>query len=258
MLHGITVTLTLAPALLSVRPCMGLFERRRSPSIARQKGDGFNAGEIDAALAGMRDPMWWNGFWEWRVNNASSAHGWAWSNGRDSGNATDWWNVSVEVADVVSRRFPGKHHRILQVGCGDSPLALLLRSNFSRVHNVDVAGQIIERMQLRYPSEKWPGLTFQHVDILEASLPEPFDVVVDKAGAWDYMRKDAKVLARLRSAIKRLLGPAGKYVVVTPQGPREIMLDSPGFSLDGGYDLRSDGTLWAYVLVPSSKTPDEL
>merc|ERR1719324_2313941 len=126
-------------------------------------------------------------------------------------------------------------------------------------------------MRTRYPVKVWPGMTFSNGDVLSLSARRvgagagagggedgggkgalgggSYDAVLDKGGAWDWMRDEAPAkIPELLASIRHALNPGGgSYVVVTRQDGAGVqkLIQGKGFFLDGGYPL---GQVWAYVL----------
>lgn len=105
---------------------------------------------------------------------------------------------------------------------------------------------------------QWPGLTFVRRDFFAHSASaQPkewsnYDAVLDKGGAWDWMRSEApEKIPQLLSAVKASMKPAGKYIVITRQDPMQLQaraLES-NFTLEGNYSL-GDGQACAFILKP--------
>merc|ERR1719387_2013944 len=100
----------------------------------------------------------------------------------ETGNGTDWWGASGDLAKIVMKQLQPSD-RILQVGCGDSPIAeLLYHAGFHNIHSIDINAQVIAAMKLRYPPARWPGFSFEVRDFLDDSEIQPgFTTVLDKA-----------------------------------------------------------------------------
>lgn len=228
---------------------------------------------------------WWQDFWRWRLEATSGSHAngsvelkhqppppgmdWNWGS---SANETDWWVASAElVNEVVLPNVDSSLGPVLQIGCGDSPLAsLLYKAGFTTSEHIDVEPRVIEAMRARYPSASWPGLHFEERDFLVSSsegggAPPPlhrFAAVVDKAGIWDWLVEEKlSLLPRLLSAVRESLVKAprpGAYIVATKQTPselQEVLSEKWGFVVEATRPLMSSGSLgasaWAYVLVPA-------
>lgn len=225
---------------------------------------------------------WWREFWRWRLELVTHANGtelkqqpkppgmdWNWGS---STNDTDWWAASAElVNEVVLPHVDGSLGPVLQIGCGDSPLAALLyEAGFHTSEHIDIEPRVVEAMRKRYPEATWPGLRFEERDFLAGSSagggpPPPlnrFAAVVDKAGIWDWLLEEKpSLIPRLLAAVSDALVVApqpGAYVVATKQSPSEFQKSlsaQSGFAVEATRALLSSTTLgasaWAYVLVPA-------
>lgn len=185
---------------------------------------------------------WWRDFWRWRLEADSSGHNpgdlkpqppppgmdWEWGDAR---NDTDWWGASREIVDkVVLVHVDASTGPVLQVGCGDSPFAALLHeAGYRNSENLDVAPQVIEAVQRRYPASTYPGLQFELRDFMGSGPPPPlhrFAAVIDKAGIWDWLQEEKPTaLPRLLSAVRDALiqtPKPGVYIIATKQTPSEF------------------------------------
>mmetsp|Transcript_98085 Transcript_98085/g.184441 ORF Transcript_98085/g.184441 Transcript_98085/m.184441 type:complete len:370 (-) Transcript_98085:81-1190(-) len=185
---------------------------------------------------------WWRDFWRWRLEADSSGHNpgdlkpqppppgmdWEWGDAR---NDTDWWGASREIVDKVVRvHVDPSAGPVLQVGCGDSPLAALLHeAGYRKSENLDVAPQVIEAVQRRYPASEYPGMQFELRDFMGRGPPQPlhrFSAVIDKAGIWDWLQEEKptaiqRLLSTVRDALIQTPKP-GVYIVATKQTPSEF------------------------------------
>jgi len=222
-------------------------------------------------------PGWWETFWHWRLegiaNRGPSAHSqappegmeWEWDH---NGSDTDWFGVSPEfVEKVVSEWADPKQGPILHVGCGDSPMpGLLYKAGFHEAEHIDIAPQVIEAMQKKYPEATWPGMHFAVRDFLEPGAnggpPPPlnrFAAVIDKAGIWDWLQDEAMqyvplLLAKVRSALLLEETRKGVYIIVTKQNPAQLSdtlarIRAP-FSVETSRALGTSNIAWSYVLEP--------
>mmetsp|Transcript_101913 Transcript_101913/g.161104 ORF Transcript_101913/g.161104 Transcript_101913/m.161104 type:complete len:354 (-) Transcript_101913:43-1104(-) len=227
---------------------------------------------------------WWRDFWRWRlensdesgnvlgVNKAPPPPGMDWNWGAHTNN-TDWWVASDElVKKVVLPHVDSGLGPVLQIGCGDSPLAAsLYQAGFRDSEHIDIEPRVVKALQKRYPEVEWPGMHFEVRDFLESAsagggAPPPlhrFAAVVDKAGIWDWLVEEKpSVLPRLLNAVIEALVLAprpGAYVVATKQKPSDFQetlskYGSNGFAVEATRPLLSStnvgASAWAYVLIP--------
>eukprot|EP00746_Dinoflagellata_sp_MGD_P090904 gnl/MRDRNA2_/MRDRNA2_35946_c0_seq1.p1 gnl/MRDRNA2_/MRDRNA2_35946_c0~~gnl/MRDRNA2_/MRDRNA2_35946_c0_seq1.p1 ORF type:complete len:408 (-),score=57.44 gnl/MRDRNA2_/MRDRNA2_35946_c0_seq1:279-1349(-) len=132
--------------------------------------------------------------------------------GVDSTADFDWWSQASPVGGLLTPYVKGQ--RVLQVGCGLSPLAGILSQEASSVVNIDVSEEVVQAMKQAYANSS--NSEFYAMDVFD--MPdnwEPFDTIVDKAAAWDLHRNSASELRQLLCVMRHLLHPGGFYAVVT-------------------------------------------
>eukprot|EP00929_Paragymnodinium_shiwhaense_P003135 TRINITY_DN103553_c0_g1_i1.p1 TRINITY_DN103553_c0_g1~~TRINITY_DN103553_c0_g1_i1.p1 ORF type:complete len:306 (+),score=43.56 TRINITY_DN103553_c0_g1_i1:48-965(+) len=220
---------------------------------------------------------WWDEFWHWRLKELEDpaedspppeGHTWEWGNATVH---TDWFNASSEVVDLAVKPYVPAGEPVLQIGCGDSPIAsLLYQAGFLHIENIDISPHIVNLMRKRYPEAEYPGMTFDVRDFLaRASVgggpPPPlhrFAAVIDKAGIWDWLQDERhSALPRLMASVRDALierraddDEPGMYIITTKQTPRDLqrslMEVNMGFAVDATIPL-TGGIAWAYILVPT-------
>ena len=136
--------------------------------------------------------------------------------------------------------------RILDVGCAQGTLALLLAERGHHVTAVDIRPQFLEYARSRHSHG---DITFLTANVLEDELPGGFDLVFA-----NQIIEHLVYPTQLLECLKRLLKPAGRLVITTPNGhylknslPSYRGLGDPQdwehmqFSADG------DGHFYAYL-----------
>ena len=102
--------------------------------------------------------------------------------------------------------------KILDIGCGDGKVTAEIASSVpdGQVVGVDNSISMIELARERYPSKKYPNLSFEVMDARELSFHECFDVVFSNAalhwvkdhwpvvkGAYESLRTGGKILFQM-------------------------------------------------------------
>ena len=100
--------------------------------------------------------------------------------------------------------------RILDVGCAQGTLALLLAERGHQVTAVDIRPQFLQYAQSRYERG---DIHFLVANVLEDELPHGFDLIFANQ-IIEHLVYPTQLLERL----KRLLKPGGRLVVTTPNG----------------------------------------
>jgi len=131
----------------------------------------------------------------------------------------------------------GPNAKILQLGCGNSKLALdLYEDGFKDITNIDISEVVISKMQAKYPNLKFVKMDMTNLDFGS----KQFDLVIEKAtldallvdskSPWDLTSKGSKqVLDALRN-VKSVLRPGGVFMSITFSQPhfRVPLLAQPG------------------------------
>ena len=110
--------------------------------------------------------------------------------------------VLLEVADPHELT----HARVLDFGCGTSHLLTMLQAGGFRGHYV---GYDISEELVAHARAKFPGVRFEHRNVLEAGVPESFDYVFVSgvfnnklADSWDFLTRLLRTLfARTEKAL---------------------------------------------------------
>jgi endothelin-converting enzyme len=131
----------------------------------------------------------------------------------------------------------GPTARILQLGCGNSDLAIDLHdAGFEHVVNIDISAVCVANMRLKHPE-----LTFVEMDMTQLDFPsDSFDLVVEKAtldsllvdceSPWSLESPGHRLVSRALREVKRVLRPAGAFLSITFAQPhhRVPLLTQPG------------------------------
>lgn len=136
--------------------------------------------------------------------------------------------------------------RILDVGCAQGTLALLLAERGHKVTAVDIRPQFLDYARSRYSHGE---IDFLAANVLEDELPDGFDLVFANQ-IIEHLVYPAQLLERL----SRLLKPGGRLIVTTPNG-HYIKNNLPSYSDLGDprawehmqFSADGDGHFYAYL-----------
>lgn len=120
----------------------------------------------------------------------------------------DWYSMDSTFVGLVKpflRREGGAEAGVLQVGVGTSKVAEKIHTLelTSRLVNVDVSPQVIERMRRRYPTRLWPRMSFHAMDAFRLNFPvgQRFPVVIEKGGVTDIYSLDSRFLEQFLACV---------------------------------------------------------
>jgi len=149
--------------------------------------------------------------------------------------------------------------RILQLGCGNSDLAMdLYKSGFRDVTNIDISAVCVANMKAKYPH-----LNFVEMDMTQLNFPSSsFDLVIEKASLdallvdsvspWDLESPGHQLVSQSLREVKRVLSPDGVFLSVTFSQPhhRVPLLAQPGLNWEVQVDKVScEGSMLDYFVM---------
>ena len=131
----------------------------------------------------------------------------------------DYRALAPALAPLLARLGTGA--RILQLGCGNSGLALDLHTaGYTEVTNIDISPVCVANMRARHPE-----LTFLEMDMASMAFPDhSFDLVVEKATVdsvlvdappWELASPGHLLAIRTLREVKRVLRPHGTFLSIT-------------------------------------------
>jgi 2-polyprenyl-6-hydroxyphenyl methylase/3-demethylubiquinone-9 3-methyltransferase len=164
----------------------------------------------------------------------------------DRSRAPHLWNQYHNQLDLY-RRIAGKHPlRVLDVGCAQGTLALLLAEDGHRVTAVDIRPQFLDYAKSRYTHG---DIEFVEANVLEDDIPGEYDLI--------HANQIVEHLVYPEMLVRRLAGllrPGGTLVMTTPNG-RYMKSDLPSFAELGSpsdwehmqHSADGDGHFYAYL-----------
>ena len=160
-------------------------------------------------------------YWEDRYQKDSTA------------NATFEWYLDYDsLGGLLEGIIPRSQHRVLEIGCGNSELALGLYNAGYNVVASDYAKQQILHLRQQYRQQiqaTSPTLTFDHVDcrnLWDKYGAEAFQAVVDKACLDSMLAggEEGKMSAmETCKQVDRILRDGGHFVVVSHAHPETAL-----------------------------------
>ncbi len=155
------------------------------------------------------------------------------------------WNQYHNQLDIYLGFAWGSPMRILDVGCAQGTLALLLAERGHRVTAVDIRPQFLEYAKSRYTHG---DIQFLAANVLEDDLPGEYDLIFANQ-IIEHLVFPELLLTRLRA----LLVPGGRLVTTTPNGsyiknklPSYADLGDPDDWKDRQFTADGDGHFFAY------------
>lgn len=142
------------------------------------------------------------------------------------------------VKDLVKEHV-SPEHRILVLGCGNSPMSLdMYRDGYRQQHNIDVSAAVIEQMQKRHADEM-QGASWEVMDARQLSFTDGhFDAVIDK-GTFDAVSTDATASAAILGEVERVLRAEGSLISI---GSKRLPLFESSSALSCGVDELRDAS----------------
>lgn len=128
----------------------------------------------------------------------------------DPGIAIHIWNQYHNQLDIYLAIAEGTSKRILDIGCAQGTLALMLAEYGHHVTAVDIRQSFLDYAASRHERG---DIRFIRADILELALAERFDLIYANQ-VIEHLTHPLEFLQKLRG----MLNPGGKLVVTTPNG----------------------------------------
>jgi ubiquinone/menaquinone biosynthesis C-methylase UbiE len=132
----------------------------------------------------------------------------------------EWYQTWPEIYAVVKDYISGAESA-LNVGCGNSPMSVEMRSVFRRVVNIDISSVIIEEMSQRFA--QFTDVEWHVMDCTQMTFGDgTFDAIFDK-GTLDALLCDETsipVLIKVLREVYRVLKPSGYFFEITYGTPQ--------------------------------------
>ncbi|MDZ4812526.1 MAG: class I SAM-dependent methyltransferase [Pseudomonadota bacterium] len=166
----------------------------------------------------------------------------------DRGIAPQVWNQYHNQLDLYLGLAPAQPAKILDVGCAQGTLALMLAERGHSVLAVDLRPQFLEYAKSRYTHG---DVRFMSGNVLEDDIPGGHDLIFANQ-IIEHLVYPGEMLQRL----KKLLKPGGRLVTTTPNAayvkndlPSYRALGDPGQWAHLQFTADADGHFFAYSAV---------
>ena len=105
--------------------------------------------------------------------------------------------------ELLSKLKLGGYESVLDIGCGDGKTTAEIAGQApnGNVVGVDNSNDMIELARKNFPTEKYPNLSFQLVDVKSLPFREQFDVIFSSA-ALHWIKDHMPVLSGIKSGLK--------------------------------------------------------
>jgi ubiquinone/menaquinone biosynthesis C-methylase UbiE len=127
----------------------------------------------------------------------------------------DWYQTWAELQPLIGHFFNGTE-KVLNVGCGTSPMSVDIAPFFSSVVNIDISSVAIRQMRAAYAEHA--NVSWFVMDCTQMIFPDGlFDVAFDK-GTLDALfcgAEAAHKVALTLSEVYRVLRPGGLFFEIT-------------------------------------------
>jgi ubiquinone/menaquinone biosynthesis C-methylase UbiE len=166
----------------------------------------------------------------------------------------DWYQSWAHLYSLLGPFFDGTEIA-LNIGCGNSPMAVDMGEHFSAVANIDISSVVIEQMEIAYQDRA--NLLWFTMDCTALDFDnEMFDVAFDK-GTLDALFCGSHGIEKVEQALRevcRVLRPRGMFFEVTYGKPESRMPLFEGYGLDWTIhdpvpirNIERGGWHWIYV-----------
>ncbi len=141
---------------------------------------------------------------------------------RKSGGAVDDWLQSYAVLRPHIEAAVRRDHRVLVLGCGNSPLGeQMYDDGYRGIVCIDFSATVIAAMSAR--AGERPGLAYREMDARALDLDDQsFDAVIDK-GTLDAIicgPEPEQAVAESCAEVARVLAPDGVFISISLAPPR--------------------------------------
>jgi SAM-dependent methyltransferase len=174
------------------------------------------------------------------------------------------WYQSWSALNSILGPFFDEAELALNVGCGNSPMAVDMSASFQTVVNIDISTVVIAQME-RDNQDKSNILWF-HMDCTHMDFEDnTFDVAFDKGTLDALFCGEAAILkvGRALAEIHRVLRPCGLFFEITHAKPdsRVTLFNGCGlaWTLHEPVPIRHPQKLgWHFIYIFEKNAPDEL
>jgi SAM-dependent methyltransferase len=145
-----------------------------------------------------------------------------WDDGYQTGEAPSEWFLPYKTFSKFVRKHCPVDQSVLVLGCGTSCLTMeMLDDGYADIQSIDYSPAAIEQMRARRPDLRWQTMDARAMTFASGT----FRTVVDK-GTLDclfFIDETNDAVAGMLSDVSRVLGPGGRYIVVTCGHPMQRM-----------------------------------
>ena len=127
----------------------------------------------------------------------------------------DWYQTWDDIMSIIAPFFDGSEIA-LNIGCGNSPMAVDMASTFKDVVNIDISSVVIDQMEADYSHLE--NIIWLQMDCMDLKFDDDmFDCAFDKGTIDALMCGDhsAENVRRTLSEAHRVLAPGGLFFEIT-------------------------------------------
>jgi len=140
----------------------------------------------------------------------------------------EWLATYEDIKPIMKEALNkvGPEAKILQIGCGNSQLALdLYDDGFQDITNIDISEVVINKMTAKHPHLKFVQMDATKLDfgkekfdfVIEKATLDAF--LVDSASPWDLTSNGSQKVLQVLENVKKVLKVSGVFMSITFSQP---------------------------------------